>query len=136
MSWPCVLSCALILSFSGLKLLLITVFPSHERLKLICFLSFSTMRMHAQACVRWSKYTTFRFTVYIFCFFLQEFHCPIDYGLHRDQHVSDAKFVCSGILFSFTPNKFRRIGVPTRDSFSSRVLKVCNLSQVEARYLC
>ena len=30
--------------------------------------------------------------------------------------------------------KFWRIRVPTRDSFSSRNLKVCNLSQVEARY--
>ena len=30
--------------------------------------------------------------------------------------------------------KFWRIRVPTRDSFSSRVLKVCNLSRVEARY--
>ena len=26
-----------------------------------CFWSFSTMRMHAQACVCWSKYTTFSF---------------------------------------------------------------------------
>ena len=32
-------------------------------------------------------------------------------------------------------NKFWRIRVPTLDSFSSRVLKVCNLSRVEARYL-
>ena len=31
-------------------------------------------------------------------------------------------------------SKFRRIGVPTQDSFSSRVLKVCNLGRVEARY--
>ena len=30
--------------------------------------------------------------------------------------------------------KFRRIGVPTRYSFSRRILKVCNLGQVEARY--
>ena len=30
--------------------------------------------------------------------------------------------------------KFRQIGVPTRDSFSSHVLKVCNQSRVEARY--
>ena len=30
--------------------------------------------------------------------------------------------------------KFWRIGVLIRDSFSSQVLKVCNLSQVEARY--
>ena len=30
--------------------------------------------------------------------------------------------------------KFRRMGVPTRDSFLSRVLKVGNLSQVEAQY--
>ena len=30
--------------------------------------------------------------------------------------------------------KFRRIGVPTRDLFLSRVLKVCNLGQVEAQY--
>ena len=36
-------------------------------------------------------------------------------------------------LFRFQ-SKFRRIGVPTRDSFSSRVLKVCNPSRVEARY--
>ena len=31
-------------------------------------------------------------------------------------------------------NKFRRIGVPTQDSFSCGVVKVCNLSRVEARY--
>ena len=30
--------------------------------------------------------------------------------------------------------KFQRIGVPTRDLFLSLVLKVCNLSQVEAQY--
>ena len=30
--------------------------------------------------------------------------------------------------------KFWQIGVPTRVSFSSRVIKVCNLSQVEALY--
>ena len=30
--------------------------------------------------------------------------------------------------------KFRQIGVLTRDSFSSWVLKVCNLGRVEARY--
>ena len=33
-------------------------------------------------------------------------------------------------------DKFQRIEVPTRDSFSSRILKVCNLSRVEARYSC
>ena len=31
--------------------------------------------------------------------------------------------------------KFRRIGVPTRDSFSRRILKASNLGRVEARYL-
>ena len=31
--------------------------------------------------------------------------------------------------------KFRRIRVPTRDSFSSRVLKVCYLSRVEAQFI-
>ena len=30
-------------------------------------------------------------------------------------------------------SKFRRIGVPTRDSFSRRILKACNLGQVKAR---
>ena len=30
--------------------------------------------------------------------------------------------------------KFRQIGVPTRDLFLSRVLKVCNLGRVEAPY--
>ena len=29
-------------------------------------------------------------------------------------------------------DKYRRIGVPTRDSFSSRIIKFCSLSQVEA----
>ena len=29
-------------------------------------------------------------------------------------------------------NKYRRIGVPTQDSFSSRIIKVCSLSRVEA----
>ena len=30
-------------------------------------------------------------------------------------------------------NKFRRIGVPTRDSISRRILKLCVLGRVEAR---
>ena len=30
-------------------------------------------------------------------------------------------------------SKYRRIGVPTRDLFSSRIIKVCSLSQVEAK---
>ena len=45
--------------------------------------------------------------------------------------ITITNFILSRHLIS----KFRLIGVPTRDSFSSRVLKVCNLSRVEAQYL-
>ena len=36
--------------------------------------------------------------------------------------------------FGCLPCKFRRSGVPTQDSFSRRILKVCVLSRVEARF--
>ena len=57
-----------------------------------------------------------------FLLFNQPFNCHFEIGCKKR---------VSKLLFS----KFRRIGVPTRDSFSRRILKACNLGRVEARYL-
>ena len=43
-----------------------------------CFWSFLTMRALAQACLRWSKYTTkvcFHFFLFYYCLMSEHFHC-------------------------------------------------------------
>ena len=52
------------------------------------------------------------------------------HGLNFDTFVCNSRQDMNNRLVT----KFRLIGVPTRDSFSSRVLKVCNPSRVNARY--
>ena len=46
------------------------------------------------------------------------------------------KSLIGGVVEHFSTGiKFRGIGVPTRDSFSRRILKVCNLGLVESTYV-
>ena len=47
----------------------------------------------------------------------------------------DQRIFSFGIKEPLTEIKFRRIGVPTQDSFSRRILKTSNLGRVEAQYL-